>query len=142
MIHVYLGPQGLSTSLATVPAVAGPGDSSREVAGHACSIASTPRRNVPARRLQPRVGRGRPRRLDRPCAFPDVSGVTEPTENSRMSGSMGEWLSAPVSIAPPAGARASSLGAMGAAGGMTPAHSAGRAGPDPARIPPPAVGGQ
>ena len=59
-----------------------------------------------------------------------------------MSGSMGEWLSAPVSLAPPAGAGTGSLGAMGAADGMVPAHSAGRAGPDPARIPPPAVGGQ
>ena len=60
-----------------------------------------------------------------------------------MSGSMGEWLSAPVSFAPPAGARASSLGAMGAADGRMSAHSTGHPGPDQARIPPsPALGGQ
>jgi len=52
-----------------------------------------------------------------------------------------EWLSAPVSLAPPAGAEASSLGAMGAAGEMVSAHSIGYPGPDQARIPA-ALGGQ
>jgi len=54
-------------------AMPGPGDSSREVAGHACSTASTPHGNVLSSRQPPfRVGRGRPRCVNRPCAFRDV----------------------------------------------------------------------
>src|SRR5215470_11849726 len=57
-------------------------------------------------------------------------GVTEPTDSSGTSGRKGEWLSAPVSLAPPAEAEASSLGAMGAAGGIVSAVSTGYPGPD------------
>jgi hypothetical protein len=60
-----------------------------------------------------------------------------------MSSRMGEWLSAPVSLAPPAGAGAGSLGAMGAADGVVSAHFTGYPDPDQARIPsPPALDSQ
>jgi hypothetical protein len=82
-----------------------------------------------------RIGGSRPCALTRGCSLRDVSGVTEPNEVSGTRGSQGEWLPAPVTLAPPAGAEAGSVGAMGAAGGMVPAHSTGHPGLDQARIP-------
>jgi len=60
-----------------------------------------------------------------------------------MGSRMGEWLPAPVSLAPPAGAGAGSLGAMGAADGVVSAHFTGYPDPDQAGIPSPtALDGQ
>jgi len=118
-------------------AVPGPGDSSKEVAGHACSTASTPRGNVQVSRQLSGLGRRRPCGLTRPCAFCDVSGVPEPDQSPGRSGGQGEWLPAPVTLAPPA----RPVGGVGAADGMVPARSTGHPGPDQDRIPA-ALGGQ
>src|SRR5215469_6230247 len=113
-------------------AMPGPGDSSKEVSGHACSTASTPSGNVQVSRWLSRIGRGRPCGLTRPCAFHDVSGVTEPNEASGTSGSQGEWLPAPVTLDPPASTT----------GGRESVYSTSHPGWDPVWTPPPALGGQ